>query len=197
LHHTFLRWAPLVVTLLAACTEDKDEELPELPVVAGLHDMTVDFSSYKTFDVVEPGEVPADEPAPKAYLESNRIAVVQAIIAEMEERGYVRDQNDPDLLVSPLVRLQEVEVVVTEAWYDYYYGYYWGYGYPWYDQDVVQLEAGTLIIDAVDVGERENVDDDKLVFRGYATAIMPPQPTDVSHELTEVISEIFDFWPSK
>jgi hypothetical protein len=186
----------LVVTLLAACTEE-EQALPEAPLVYGVHDMTVDFASYHTFDVVEPGDVPADEAEPKAYLESNRIAVIQSIIKEMEERGYVRDESEPDLLISPFVRLQETEVVVEEAWYDYYYGWYWGYGYPWYDQDVVTLEAGTLIIDAVDGGERENVEDDKLVFRGYATAVLPNQPVDVSHEIAEAVSEIFDFWPSK
>jgi hypothetical protein len=186
----------LVVTLLAACTEE-EQALPEAPLVYGVYDMTADFSSYQTFDVVEPGDVPADEPEPKAYLESNRIAVIQSIVAEMEARGYVRDEADPDLLISPFVRLQDVEVVVEEAWYDYYYGWYWGYGYPWYDQDVVTLQAGTLIIDAIDAGERENVGDDTLVFRGHATAILPTQPTDVSHEIADAVSEIFEFWPSK
>jgi hypothetical protein len=197
LRHGLLPCAAIALTLFAACTEEEEEKLPELPLIYGVHDMTADFSSYRTFDVVEPGDVPADETEPKAYLESNRIAVIQSIVAEMEQRGYTRDQTDPDLLISPFVRLQETEVLIEEAWYDYYYGYYWGYGYPWYDQDVVTLEAGTLIIDAVDVGERENAADDKLVFRGYAAAILPTQPVDVSHEIAEAVSEIFDFWPSK
>lgn len=188
--------ATLALGLLAACTEEEEQLPPEQPLVAGVYDMTADFSSYQTFDVVEPDDVPDAEPAPQAYLESNRIAVVQAIVSQMEGRGYVRDESDPDLVISPMVRLQEVEVLVEEAWYDYYYGWYWGYGYPWYDQDIVTLEAGTLIIDAVDVGERENVEDDKLVFRGYATAILPPQPTDVSHQIQEAVAEIFEFWPS-
>ena len=64
-----------MVTLLAACTEE-EQALPEAPLVYGVYDMTADFSSYQTFDVVEPGDVPADEPEPKAYLESNRIAVM-------------------------------------------------------------------------------------------------------------------------
>jgi hypothetical protein len=186
----------LTLSLFAACTEE-EEQLPEQPRIGGVYDMTADFSAYQTFDVVEPGDVPANQQAPKNYLESNRIAVVQAIITQMEARGYVRNEEDPDLLISPLVRLQDVDVLVQEAWYDYYYGWYWGYGYPWYDEDVVTLQAGTLIIDAVDTGERENVEDDKLVFRGYATAIVPSQPTDVSHEIHQAVAEIFDYWPSE
>ena len=196
MRHKNIRCAALVLATVVACTEE-DEQLPEAPLVAGVYDMTADFASYQTFDVIQPDAVPADETAPAAYLESNRIAVTQAIIAEMEARGYVREQADPDLVISPMVRLQDVEVVAEEAWYDYYYGWYWGYGYPWYDVDVITLEAGTLIIDAVDVGERENVEDDMLVFRGYATGIMPEQPTDVSDELDRAIAEIFEFWPSE
>lgn len=188
--------AALAFTLIAACTEE-DDQLPDTPIINAVYDMSADFSSYKTFDVIEPSEVPADEPAPQAYLESNREAVVQAIVTEMEARGYVRAGADADLVITPLVRLQDVEVAVQEAWYDYYYGWYWGYGYPWYDEDIVTLEAGTLIIDAVDVGERENVEDDKLVFRGYATAVLPDQPTDVSHEISAAVADIFDHWPTE
>jgi len=185
----------LALTLFVACKDD--EQPPESAAIGGVYDMTVDFRAYQTFDVVEPDKVPADEPAPKAYLESNRIAVIQSIVREMEERGYVRDQADPDLLITPMVRLQEVEVVVQEVWYDYYYGWYWGYGYPWYDQDVIVLEAGTLLIDAVDVGEWDNAEDDQLVFRGYATALLPNQPVDVSDRIPEVVSDIFDLWPAE
>jgi hypothetical protein len=189
--------AALALTLLlSACTEE-EEQFPDAPIINAIYDMTADFSTYQTFNVVDPGDVPADEPAPEAYLESNRRAVVESIVSEMEARGYVRDQADPDLVITPFVRLQDVEVTVQQAWYDYYYGWYWGYGYPWYDEDVVTLAAGTLIIDAVDVGERENVEDDKLVFRGYATAILPGQPTDVSDEISAAIAEIFDHWPSE
>jgi hypothetical protein len=198
LRHTFSRvgsFGALAFTLFTGCTEE-EEQIPDLPLIGGVYDMTADFSAYQTFDVVEPDDVPADEPAPQSYLESNRIAVTQAIINQMEGRGYVRDEAAPDLLISPMVRLQEVEVVVEQAWYDYYYGWYWGYGYPWYDSDVITLEAGTLIIDAVDVGERENVEDDRLVFRGYATAILPTQPSDVSNEIHQAVADIFDFWPS-
>jgi hypothetical protein len=178
---------------LAACAHDEGSSLR----VFGTHDKSVDFSEYQTYDVVEPDDVPEGEIAPRAYLEANRVAVIHSIIGEMEARGYVRERSDPDLLVSPLVRLENVENVVVESpyWYDYYYGWYWDYGYPWYAVDVIQLEAGTLIIDAVDVGDPADVEDDQLVFRGYATAILPRSPTDVSDRIPGVVAEIFDFWP--
>lgn len=189
-------YATLALTMLVAC-KPAEEQLPEGAVIVAVHDMTADFASYRTYDVVEPNDIPAAETAPRSYLESNRIAVIQSIIREMEARGYVRDQADPDLLLSPLIRLDQAEVLVEQAYWDaYYYGWYWGYAYPWYDQDVVVLGAGTLIIDAVDVGERENVEDDVLVFRGYAEAILPTQPTDVSEQISDAVAQIFNYWPS-
>lgn len=196
MHEKLLLCAPLALTLLVACKEEAEQQ-PELPAIGGVYDMTVDFSSYQTFDVVEPDKVPAEEPAPQSYSEANRIAVIQSIIREMEARGYVRDPNQPDLLITPMVRLEDVEVVVQEAWYDYYYGWYWGYSYPWYDEDVVVLEAGTLIIDAVDVGTQEAMDDDQLVFRGYVMALLPSPPTDVSMQISEAITDIFEYWPAE
>ncbi|MFO7566445.1 MAG: DUF4136 domain-containing protein [Enhygromyxa sp.] len=193
--------ASLAFTLIAACKEDDQQELPEEAVIGAVHDMSADFSSYQSFDVVGTAEIPAERAAaPMAYLDANRDAVTQSIIREMENRGYVRDQTDPDLRISPLIRLEEIVEAEGEAvephWYDYYYGWYWGYADPWYDEDVTGYGAGTLIIDAVDVGGRESVEDDKLVFRGYATEILPSEPSDVSERISEAVAEIFEHWPS-
>lgn len=193
-HESPLRFRAIVaLTLLAGCPKNEDNSL----YVFGAYDETADFSSFQTYDVVQPDDVPDDQKAPKAYVAANRKAVIESIMDEMEDRGYVRDPSDPDLLVSPLVRHQDVEVTVVTPyyWYDYYYGAYWGYAYTWYDIDIVKLDAGTLIIDAVAVGDPEETDDDKLVFRGYATAILPEEPADISAKLPEVVARIFNFWP--
>jgi hypothetical protein len=185
--------ATMALASLAACHDDDDDDKV---IALGAYDANVDFSAYKTYDVIEPDDVPSGETVPMAYLESNRIAVIQSIVHEMAQRGYVLDEDDPDLLISPMVRLQNVEVTVAKPyWYDYYYGYYWDYAYPWYDVDVVELRAGTLIIDAVDVRDPDDDSDDRLVFRGYVTAVLPDQPTDVSARIRGVVADIFDYWP--
>ena len=191
--HLYRVCAILALGSITACPSEDDQDKV---VAAGAYDADVDFSAYKTYDVVEPDDIPAGEKVPMAYLEANRVAVLQSIVHEMEQRGYVLDEKDPDLKISPFVRMQNVEVTVAKPyWYDYYYGYYWGYSYPWYDYDVVDFKAGTLVIDAVDVGDPNNEMDDLLVFRGYATAMLPPKPTDVSDRIPGVVAEIFDFWP--
>lgn len=195
MHHDHLPrvCAVLALCLLPACAKEDENLL----VVPGVYDKSADFSAYRTYDLVEPDEMPQGRKLPRAYLESNRIAVTQSIIHEMESRGYVREPSDPDLLVSPFVRFENVEVPVVQPYYwnDYYYGSYWGYGYPWYDVDVVRLASGTLVIDAVDVGDPNDEADDKLVFRGYATAVLPARPTDVSAQIPGIIAKIFSTWP--
>jgi hypothetical protein len=114
----------------------------------------------------------------------------------MEARGYVRDPANADLILSPMIRRDDAEVIADRGqWQDYYYGGYWGYGSAWYQQDLIMLGGGTLIIDAVDVGARDNLDDDALVFRGYATGLLPREQTDVSAQISEAVAEIFKHWP--
>lgn len=187
--------AAVAFGVLAGCPADDDDD-SEIDV-SGTYDESVDFSAYKTYAIVQADDDPKDERTPPAaYLESNRIAVIQSIMHEMAARGYILDTSNPDLRISPFVRLRDIDVTVAQPyWYDYYYGYYWGYGYPWYTWDVVHLEEGTLIIDAVDVGIPDDPEDDKLVFRGHATGILPPQPTDISNQIPGIVAKIFRFWP--
>lgn len=176
-----------------ACAEDPE---PELPVaVDAVYDMTVDFAQYRSYALVEYDE--ADRPRPPGYTEANRIAVHQAVLGELSDRGLVLNPAAPDLLISPFVRLTPVAVVSELWWWDRYWGWYWGYGVPWYHRDVVNFEAGTLIIDIIDVGDPDDPDDDALVFRGVATALIPTDPVDRSERITEAIAEIFAYWPTE
>ncbi len=185
----------LATAALVACADD-DGDIADLPIISGIYDRTVDFDDYQTFDIVEPDEIPAEQTLPRDLLEADRIALAQAIIEEMEGLGYVRDREDPDLEVTSFIRYRDAEIVTEAAtWNRYYYGWYWGYAYPWYDRDVVELEAGTLIIDAVDVGEPDDDGDDVLVFRGSAVGLLPQQPTGTATRIPRVVEEIFEHWP--
>ncbi|NJK31331.1 MAG: DUF4136 domain-containing protein [Deltaproteobacteria bacterium] len=191
-----LMFCPIVlISALAACTYE-DEKRPEDVYITSVHDMTADFSTYQTFDVVESQEVPEGVSVPTAYIEANRVAV-QAIIDELSERGLERTDSRPDLRIVPFIRLDEVAVTQSTVWWDYYYGYYWGYAYPWYETDVITLEIGTLIIDAVAIGDPATKADDVLVYRGVAVAAIPDDPNDVADELPGIISKMFDSWPSE
>jgi hypothetical protein len=195
-HRQYTILAILALSSITGCADD-EEEIPGLPYVTGVYDRTADFSEYETFDIVEPEEVANDQTMPAALIEANRIAITNAIVDELEDRGYVRDEDSPHLKVTTFVRYREYEVVTERAyWQDYYYGWYWGYGYPWYNRNIVEYEAGTLIIDAVEVGEPEDETDDMLVFRGVAGAMLPERPVDLTDDIPVIVDEIFDYWPA-
>ena len=200
MRHGFQRFAcvsgTLALMLFTACDPGDEEQSVDESRSYGLYDKNAGWTAYHTFDVVQPAHIIGNEHPPKGYIESNRMTMVKSIIAEMEDRGYVHDKVHPDLMISPFVRLDDIDFAGPRPWHDYYYGWYWGYHYPWDSGHIITLEAGTLIIDAVDLGERDGVEDDQLVFRGYATAILPPRPVDASDVIERAVTEIFEFWPS-
>jgi hypothetical protein len=214
------------VALLFGFGGCRDAVVDGSPLIDAVYDETADFSSFSTFNFVdvdsragrheeEDGDDPDHDPSrttepPRSLLEVNRIAIQQAIIAEFEERGYVRDTESPDLELTFFVRLQDFEVITHRRyWPNYYWGSYWGYSYPWYRREMIEVEAGTLIVDAVAVDpsrvdptrDDPNRDDpsdtsnDRLVFRGIATGLLPSQPTDISGQVPNVIGEMFEDWP--
>jgi hypothetical protein len=161
--------------------------------VGTVSDNTADFSSYSTFMLVEP---PADAEKPPVSLpEGERLALNKAIIAEMEALGHTRVTVDADLLVASFIRVETVDTTVSGYWYEYYYGYYWGYDYIWYEEDEIEVDVGTVIVDAVDTVNVADDKDDRLVFRGVAMGLVGEGDDDSSSRIVTAVGLIFDEWP--
>lgn len=140
---------------LAACAS--------APRVASQADPGADFSRYRSFAFYTPL---AMERNGYTTITSNRIRA--AVRAQMEARGYVFDEADPDLWVNLNAYLQDKTRVTTmpEVDYDYYYSYR-ARGYVavpyWRDRtDVRQYTEGTLNVDLVDARRKQ------LVWEGIA-----------------------------
>lgn len=140
---------------LAACAS--------APRVASQADPGADFSRYRSFAFYTPL---AMEQNGYTTITSNRIRA--AVRAQMEARGYVFDEADPDLWVNLNAYLQDKTRVTTmpEVDYDYYYSYR-ARGYVavpyWRDRiDVRQYTEGTLNVDLVDARRKQ------LVWEGIA-----------------------------
>jgi len=140
---------------LAACVS--------APRVASQADPGADFSRYRSFAFYTPLAL---EQNGYTTITSNRIRA--AVRAQMEARGYVFDEADPDLWVNLNAYLQDKTRVTTmpEVDYDYYYSYR-ARGYVavpyWRDRtDVRQYTEGTLNVDLVDARRKQ------LVWEGIA-----------------------------
>ncbi len=185
------------------CTSDDDD--PSYKSIDHEINEDLDFTTYKTFDIVDPlGDAPGDidagagdggtsEPgddAPGALVELND-EIQAAIETEMLALGLTRDTVNPDLMASPLVRVSSG--TETVGFYDYFYGFYWGYEYTWTID--VDYELGTLIIDVVDLGDAPDGFDDVLAFRGVAEGVMAEDQAVVEIQLRNAVNAIFAGWP--
>jgi hypothetical protein len=155
------------------------------------YDPDVDFSKYKTYGwvgnngVVEGSELASYPLAAKRVYESvNKI---------LQERGYqmTDDVETADFAVVLHAGTKE-KMQVTN--YGGSYGYYW-YD-PWWGPygghtDVSYYTEGTLVIDFVDVENRE------MAWRGMGTGIMKQysSPEDAQKNLDKVVDRILEGFP--
>jgi hypothetical protein len=159
-------------------------------------DNTVNFALYKTFSLVEP---PDDVEQPGTITEGVRLAVIDTLRSELKAVGLkeVADAESADLKATSFIKVKTVDSTATGYWYEiYYWGWYWDYNDYWYEDDEVQFDMGTLIVDVVD-STKPGAADDKLIFRGVSMGVVSNNPAEAPERVKSAIKEIFTFWPVK
>jgi hypothetical protein len=151
-------WIAIAALVLAACatTTKRDIRID--------YDRSADLGSYRTYGF--PETVGTDRAGYSTLVTGY---FKDAINREMQKRGYVYDEEDPDLLVNFHSNVRDVTDVRTNPRVHFGYGYYsYRHGlygaWPLYDGDVytVNYKVGTLNIDIID-GERM-----QLIWEGVA-----------------------------
>ncbi len=172
-----------LLLLLAACAST--------PRVASQADPSADFSRYRSFAFFSPLAL---EQHGYTTITSNRIRA--AVRTQMESRGYVFDEANPDLWVNLNAYLQDKTQVTTmpEVDYDYYYSYrarsYVAVPY-WRDRtDVRQYTEGTLNVDVVDARRKQ------LVWEGVAVGtVSRMKPEQRGERIDAAVAAIFATYP--
>jgi hypothetical protein len=132
-------------------------------------DPTADFTTYKTYGWASfaEGEVPG--PADKRLM--------SAVDGQMQAKGYELVEEGGDLVLRYQTGVQEKIYVDNMR-----------YGYGWGTTDVYQYEQGTLVLDMIDMAERE------IVWKGTAKAAIDssrPNP----EKLQEAVARLFAHFP--
>ena len=177
---------------LVACAEDSSSADEQ-----GAYELTidveanpqVDFSSYTSFDIVDPTPNAEGDPPPE-FVEV-QAELEDAIIAEMSAKGLTRDPNSPQLLINPMVNVDAA--ISAGRFYESVYGWFWGYEYLWtveYD-----YADGSLVLDVIDRGNPDNVEDDLLVYRGAAHGLLAEDIELIEDQIDDATQAIFDQWP--
>ncbi len=116
--------------------------------VSSDYDRRAEFSKYKTFSFFR-----LTDKGP-GISDLNRDRIINAIKGEMIKKGFVEDNNNPDLLVNATTIVKEKKQVSSTTNYYGYGGYYrpyaWGPGYGGSTTyNVYEYKDGSLIIDVL------------------------------------------------
>ncbi len=154
----------------------------------------VDMSQYKTFNF---DTTPDPDKDPVLFSEINQKYVRDAITKELRAKGYSKS-NNPDLLLSLYLRVEDKQKVVRmpgsysgPRYYGGYgyYGYYSGYQYDEATTYTVNTTIGTLIIDSVDTQKNE------LVWQGIAQDVLKGPSSDPQKIVESVMKKVFKKYP--
>lgn len=180
---TYIRllFATVVLGLLAACSN--------APIVRSDYDPRADFAAYRTFAFLEPL---GTDRAGYTTLLTERLK--RAAAMQLESRGYVYREKDPDLLINFQTNVQSRTEYISPPpmmWgYGYGYGFYGGWpGYA-FGPDVIQYNEGTLKVDLIDAKRKQ------MVWEGSGTSILNnPEQTISDAAIQNMIASIFARYP--
>ena len=158
------------------------------------YDKEADFGSFKTYRLIRPGDMTTGYPQ---TMDVDKQQIIEnAIIKEMEERGYTWAEN-PDLQVSYFVKVDNSTKYSSMSYYSGgsylgvgYWGYYGGYAFGWTDIKAIDSKVGSLMVDVVD--KKNN----KLAWFGTGTQALQDD-TGEPEFLQKVIKDIFTHYGFK
>lgn len=162
------------------------------PNVRSDFDKNADFASYRTFAFADPL---GTDKAGYTSLVTERLKA--ATLLQMEQRGYVFDEQSPDLLVNFLTQVSTQSEYVPPPpmpWGSNYYGYRMGFYGPWasyqWGPQVIQYTQGVLNIDLVDAKQKQ------LVWEGIATTTIDDLDQASSEAFIDpLVADIFARYP--
>jgi hypothetical protein len=164
---------------LASCTKEplKNLTAEESRIYISDHDSTVDFSSFKTFSIVDTVSIIEDGQLSGKELTAWDAAILNAVATELTARGYTqvsRTQN-PDLgvNVSRIYNTYNGVMSYPDYWGGYggYYDpFYWGYaGSSYYfpqRYSIYQITEGAASIDLLDLKAANSTKQIRGVWNG-------------------------------
>jgi uncharacterized membrane protein HdeD (DUF308 family) len=152
-------------------------------------DPSVDFSRYRTFQVLD-GKIIVDgrEDATNTLVKDR---IQNAIVAQLSGKGYQPVDSGGDLLVGYVAGARTVTEIEGTGPYGPGFGPYWGFGGWWgpayTDWWTRTYTKGTLVIDLIDSQSK------KLVWRAYAEADL--KSPDADDTIQKAVKKAFAKFP--
>ncbi|CAN1567324.1 Domain of unknown function DUF4136 [Burkholderiaceae bacterium] len=171
----------LLFGLLVACSN--------APIVRSDYDPRADFSAYRSFAFMEPL---GTDRAGYTTLLTERLK--RAVALQMESRGYIYQEKNPDVWINFQSQVQSKTEYVPPPPMMWGVGYGFGFygGWPGYafGPDVIQYSEGTLKVDLIDARRKQ------MVWEGIGTTLLGNAQQTASEAMVEnIVSSIFTRYP--
>ena len=158
--------------------------------VSSDYDRTVNFSGYKTFSLYYLA-------TSKTVSELNEERLWNSVRAEMTKKGYVENDQQPDLVVNAVSILKDKKYISANSAFNGIGGAYRPYGY-WRGGGTASahttfqtndFKQGSLHIEIIDF--RTN----KIVWEGTGKAEFEKRPADPDKAITSAVNKILASFP--
>lgn len=151
-------------------------------------DKTAPFAEFRTYSMKQ--GTPTNNPLIDSRLES-------AITAQLAAKGFVRNDESPDVFVVYHVAFDEEKDISSYSSGPMYGGYGWGWGGGWgtttTDVRVREILVGTLAVDLIDADRKQ------VVWRGLGTKEIDTgaKPEKRDQNINKAVEKIFKNYPPK
>lgn len=168
-----------IVVLWEACTDSQ---------IKAEYDPETDFSSYKTYTVCT-ADMEVENQAHPAYDNvANREQIKQALQQAMNNRGYIENNTNPQLLVGFHIALKDRQIHVADCKGENEYKYWEGCKISTYT-----YTDGTLVIYVTDLAKN------RIIWQGAANSLLD---ASAEHEnavriIETAVEKIFKEYPIK
>lgn len=153
------------------------------------YDKSANFTQYKTYAFFKDG-------IDKVQLNDlDKKRILTAIDNELTAKGFVKTDNNPQLLINIFTKAQEQVNITNNTSYPYGpWGYYgWGYAPYWgtNSTSVTTSLEGKLYIDLIDTNKKA------LIWQGIGTGYLDkaPSPEKKEERIQEFITKILEKFP--
>jgi hypothetical protein len=148
-----------------------------------LRNQQYDFSTVTTFYCAECADEIVSS-MPRYDNKKNRELIRSAINSELVKKGYVFEEDTPDVLVEFVILIENKIDTVSQRTTNYRH-------WQGFETDVYNYKKGTIFVNVV------NTENNTLIWQGRAESVLDKDPKNVEKNISKFVQRILRDFPIK